>query len=454
MALTGRIRPLNPWLLACLAVCIAIGVLAGMNPEYGLIGALGLMFAVVTVMDLTLGFVLFTAAAFLDVLSSSGSFTGTKVIGVVLFASWAARAATRRVAPEVGSFARQNRMLVVALVALLGWCALSFAWAYSPSTALGGAERYLLNILLIPIAFAAIRERRHVGWVLAAYAAGAALSAVYGFVHPGAQGAGRLTGAVGDPNAQATVLAAGLPLLIGLAVVYRHSSWMKLVAVVGVVVMFIGLVTTLSREGLVALGAVLVAAVIFGGRWRGRAAAVLLIGIVATAGYYSVVAPLSARQRVTMASTSGRSSLWTVALRVFEAHPVLGVGQDNFILVESRYLNQPGAIQALFFITTPKVAHNTYLEALADLGVPGLLTLLGALVVSLATAVKATWIFERLGDRDMELMSRAVVLALVAVFVANFFVTDPYARYLWLLLALCPVLLRLARRGAEQVNAS
>ena len=41
-------------------------MLAGINPEYGLIGALGLMFAVITIMDLTLGFVLFTVASFLD----------------------------------------------------------------------------------------------------------------------------------------------------------------------------------------------------------------------------------------------------------------------------------------------------------------------------------------------------------------------------------------------------
>ena len=60
MAFAGRIGPLNRWLLACLAVCVGIGVLAGINPEYGLVGALGVMLAVITIMDLTLGFVLFT----------------------------------------------------------------------------------------------------------------------------------------------------------------------------------------------------------------------------------------------------------------------------------------------------------------------------------------------------------------------------------------------------------
>jgi O-antigen ligase len=239
-------------------------------------------------------------------------------------------------------------------------------------------------------------------------------------------------------------------LLIGVAAAHRHSARIKAMAALGVVVMFIGLVTTLSREGLLALAAALVAAVIFGGHWRRRAATVLIIGVAATVGYYFVVAPLAARQRVTMADTSGRSSIWTVAWRIVKAHPVLGVGNDNFILVEGHYVNQPGAIQATFIIGVPRVAHNTYLEALADLGIPGLLTMIAVLALALAAAVRATWTFERLGDRQMELAARAIVLGLVAVLVSNFFVSDQYARYLWLLLALCPVLLRLARDAEAQ----
>ena len=216
MAFAGRISPLNRWLLACLGVCVAIGVLAGINPEYGLVGALGVMLAVITIMDLTLGFVLFTIASFLDLTSSTGSFSGIKVVGLVLFVSWLARIGTRR-STEIRSFAAENPMLAASLVAMLGWAALSFAWAFSPSTALGGAGRYALDMMLLPIGYAAMRERRHVVWVLTAYVAGAALSAVYGFATSSAAGfSGRLAGSIGDPNAEATVLAASIPLLIGL----------------------------------------------------------------------------------------------------------------------------------------------------------------------------------------------------------------------------------------------
>jgi O-antigen ligase len=450
MALAQRFGPLSPWLIGCLgAACIGIGLLAGVNPEYGVLGALGLMFAVAAIMDLTLGFVLFTVASFLDVLSTSGSFSGTKVIGLVLFVSWLARIGTRR-SGELSAFAAENPGLTFALLAMLGWAGLSFAWATSPSAALGGAGRYALDMMLIPIAFSAITKREHAVWVITAFVVGAVVSGAYGFIHPTAltsADAGRLTGLNGDANGEATVLAAAIPLVIGLFGVIQDSARRKLAALVGLVVLFASLVDTLSREGLVSLGAVMVVAVIFGGRWRRKAAVLLVLGVTATVGYYFVLAPATSRQRVTMTDTSGRSSLWKVAFRVIAAHPVLGVGNDNFILVENRYINQPGAIQALFVVTTPKLTHNTFLEAFADLGIPGLLTLLAVLGFSIGAAVRAAWIFERLGDAQMELMSRAVVLALVAVLASDCFVASGYAKFLWIPLALCPALLRLARRA-------
>lgn len=455
MELYGRIRPLNTWLLACFPVCVAIGVLAGVNPKYGLLAALGLVFAVVTFMDITLGFVLFTAASFLDLASSSGSFTETKVIGLVLFVSWLARVATQREA-GLGAFVSENPMLAASLVAMLSWATLSFAWADSASTAVSGAGRYALDMTLLPIAFSAIRKREHAVWVVAAFVVGAVISGAYGLVSSApstGMDAGRLTGTLGESNAEGTVLAAAIPLLIGLAVVTRNSTRLRLVGFVGVLLLFAGLVDTLSREGLVSLGAVMVAAVVFGGRWRRQATVLLVVGVVATVGYYAAIAPATARQRVTMTDTSGRSTLWTVAWRVIKTHPVLGVGNDNFILVEHQYINQPGAVQALYVVTTPKQAHNTFLEAAADLGIPGLLTLVAVLWFALLAVVRAARIFERLGDVQMELISRAVFLAVIAILASDFFVSGGYAKYQWLPLALCPALLGLARRAAARRTA-
>jgi O-antigen ligase len=443
-----------PWITAAAAAaCLIVGVLTGIKPEYGILAALGLVFCGIVLVDLTTGYVLFTALSFLDMLSASGSFSGTKVIGIVVAGSWLARIATDR-SGSLRSFVADNRALSAAMVGLLAWSAVSFAWAAFPNTALGGAGRYALEMLLIPMGYAAMRERRHLVWVMVAFVFGAAFSAFYGFLNPAAAGsaaAGRLTGSLGDANAEATVIAAALPMVIGLVALGWQSARVRLVGLLAVVVLFAGLFNTVSREGLVALGAVLVAAVVFGGRWRGRAAAILLVGVAVTACYFFVLAPLAARQRVTSGDTSGRSSIWTVALRVVKAHPLLGVGTDNFILVESRYIGRPGLVNANFLIVEPKVAHNTYLESLVDLGIPGLLLTISIFVCCLAAAVRAAWIYERLGETGMELLARSVVLALVALLTADFFVSNQYAKFQWILLAFGPVLLRLAHQAMPRV---
>jgi O-antigen ligase len=450
MALGRRTERLDVvWALIVGAACLLAGVLAGVKPAYGLLAAVGVAFTVVVLMDVTFGFVMFTGLSFLDVLSGNSSFSATKLIGLILFVSWAARLAIHR-GEDLSRFISQHPAVTASLVAMLGWCALSFAWASSPATALTGATRYALAMMLIPIGFAAMRERKHIVWVLSAFVIGAAVSSLYGFIHPTAATsgfAGRATGLNGDANAEATVLAAALPLLIALMAMYRDSARVRIAGAVGVFILFAGLVDTLSREGLLSLAGVLVGAVFFGGRWRRQAAALLMVGVVATAGYFLVIAPLSARQRVTSGDTSGRSTIWTIAFRVFDDHPVLGVGTDNFILVEHNYLNRTGSIpNAYFVVTAPKVTHDMFLEALVDLGVPGLLTMLAVLGTLIAAVARAARIFERIGDAPLELISRAVLLALIAVLVSDVFVSGEYGKYMWLLLAACPALLTLARR--------
>jgi len=104
-------------------------------------------------------------------------------------------------------------------------------------------------------------------------------------------------------------------------------------------------------------------------------------------------------------------------------------------------------------VQSPLVTHNSYLEALTDLGIPGLLTLLAVLGWALAAAVRATRLFEQAGDEQMELLSRGVVLALIAILASDFFVANAQAKYLWLLIALCPALLRLGHRELEAADS-
>jgi hypothetical protein len=55
-----------------------------------------------------------------------------------------------------------------------------------------------------------------------------------------------------------------------------------------------------------------------------------------------------------------------------------------------------------------------------------------------------------MGDTEMEVVARTTVLAVIAVFTSQMFVSSGYAKYLWLLLAVCPVLLSLAHKSLER----
>ena len=62
--------------------------------------------------------------------------------------------------------------------------------------------------------------------------------------------------------------------------------------------------------------------------------------------------------------TSGRSHFWSVALKVFIDHPLLGVGFDAFGVAFPKYDSWSGAFRI-------EQAHNDYLQSLTDAGIAG-----------------------------------------------------------------------------------
>jgi putative inorganic carbon (hco3(-)) transporter len=443
------------WVALLLVLSAAVGLAAGIKPSLGVALAIGTAFSLVTISDVTAGLVLFTILSFIDVLSSSGgSASFIKVAGLLLFGSWYAQrlVGTARTRAAV---ARIPSNLVVSVVALALWSAVSATWAESSGVALTSTATFLLDMLLLPIVMVAVRRREHLHWVLGAFLIGAIVSTAYGFISPSATGSvqGRLAGGIGDANEQAAVLVAAIPIALALGNTMRRPG-LRLLCWGGGVFCLLGVFTTLSRGGLIALGCVMVAAVVFGGRWRGKAAVLLAATALGTVTYYVAVAPLAARQRVENSGTSGRSDIWHVGWRMVEAHPFIGSGSGNFQQAAIHYVQGIGTLtEANLIVDVPHVAHNVYLELLADLGIPGLLAFLGVLGAAMLAAARAARAFEREGDREMELIARGIVLALVAFMSADVFLSGEFSKQLWLTIALCPAVLGLSRARGSAVDA-
>jgi O-antigen ligase len=446
--LERRGAPAAGWLLGLLGLCAAVGLAAGVSPKYGLLAPIGLAFVIVVFADLVLGIAMFAALSFLDVLTIGGAaLSFDKVAGLLLFVSWGLRQATapREISRDI---VRRHPALFVALLGFVAWSLISVLWATRQGVSIEEAYRDALEMLLIPIVYTAVRSRRDLQKILFGYLIGAGFSAVYGLAHPPAassQAAGRVVGALGEANSQATVLVAGIALAAGLAITARYRPKVRVLIVVAGALSLAGLVTTLSRAGLIAFGVVLVAGVFIGGRWRKPAAVLMIAGLIATPVYFLAFAPANALDRVTNSQTSGRNDIWKVAVRMFEAHPLLGVGAGNFQYVSANYLQHPGLITAGdYFLVSPKVAQSIYLEQLASLGLPGFLLMVAFFVAGIGIMLRAAHIFERLGDVELELTARAAILALIAFLAADVFASELISKQLWLVFALGPALLKLA----------
>jgi O-antigen ligase len=205
----------------------------------------------------------------------------------------------------------------------------------------------------------------------------------------------------------------------------------------------LALLHTDSQGGLVALVAAAGAAVVFGGPIRVPVAYAVAICGVLVLGYYALKPPSPGQ------FTEGRASrldLWNVALHVANDHPVLGVGAGNFPVVEPAYtLNNIDLVRA-DLITSGYVAHNTYLNVLADYGSVGLLLLLAVATGSIFAGLGAARRFGRQGDREMELLARGNIVAVLGMLCAYFFQSGQFEKQLWLMLGCCAALDAVARR--------
>lgn len=444
--------------LALLAV--PLGALAGYDPKLAIVAALAAGFVLLAFSDLAAGLAVFSFIAFIEVIPLPGAVVSlSKLAGLLLAVSWFAAVTTRRSARI--DFFSAHPIASIALAGFVAWALLSTVWSTGTGEALSSTGRYGLNVLLFVIAFTAVRTPRQLGWVLLAFVLGVALAAVTGIVTPtGEEESGRLGGGALDPNELAAVLVSGVALCAAVFALYRESPLIRVTSVIVGGFALAAVWLTASRGGLVALAVALVAAIVLAGRWR----AVMLVAAAALAAltfvYFAAFAPDDVRDRV--ASTTegqerikeGRTTIWQVAWRAFEDNPVNGVGAGNFPVVSKEYVLEPGVLARSDEIVSdnPKVAHNAYLEVATELGVIGLALFACVIGFSLYCAGAAARAFGRAGDGRMQAVCVCLLIAVIGVLAADFFVSDQYSKQLWLLLGLGPAVLQMARSGLPRVS--
>ncbi len=437
-----------------------MGLLAGYEPPLAITASLAVAFALLAFTDLAAGVALYVFASFFA-LHSFGMHD--MLARAVLGLAWIALLATQS-RGELNFF-KGHPWLTAAFGLFVGWAALSMAWAESPAKAFESVQWYFLNVIYFLIVFTAVRSRDDLAKILFGFVLGAVAVAAVGLVSPTAtdQGAAgeRLGTELLDPNILAAVLVSATALSFGLFALNR-SPGMRLLPLGTALFAFAGILLTGSRGGLVALLVVIVVGILLSGRLRPLVTAVSLVAVCATYLFFAGFASEQLRDRLTQPTTGeeriqeGRTTIWQVAWRAFEDKPVAGLGAGNFRVSSRHYLQDPGALPRTDEILrdNPQVVHNAHLEVLTELGVVGSALFVFILLSCVASAIVAARRFERIGDRQMQLVSLSVGLGLLGVIVANFFFSDEYGKWLWVLMALGPAVLNLATRSEASGSPS
>ena len=381
----------------------------------------------------------------------------SKVLGLLLVASWLTVLTTRRDAIVLP--AGLPRTVLIALAGLFGWVALSATWAENPNVSIDAFSRYLLNGVLFVIVLTAVSTRQSMQRTLGAFIVGAFVAACYGIAAPSQFETqyGRLESAALDPNELSAVLVPAVALCTFIAVGMRHRPAVRLSAAFVGLICASTIVLTVSRGGLIAFAFAIVLAIVLAGRWRWRIGALAVTGVVAVAIYFTGFAGPEAIEHLE-STTQGsqrvqesRTTIWQVAWRMSEQNLLLGVGAGNFPVSSIHYVLEPGATRRTdLIVDNPLVVHNTYLETLTELGVVGASLFLGLIALCLAALAKAVRAFKRLGDIEMEVLARGLAVALGGILVADFFISEQFSKALWLLLALAPAMLVIARRAERE----
>jgi putative inorganic carbon (hco3(-)) transporter len=447
--------PVRFWQIAIVAAAVPLGVAAAFRPTLAVAALLALAFLPLLLTRPIVGLSVVLLMSFLERFSAiTGVVSLTKMIGALLVLSWFAVVATTPAGERAraGLVARQP-LLAAALVLLAAWGSISLAWAEQPAEAQNSVLRFALNFLLFPIALVAIRRQRDVAWLFGVFIAGALLTVALGFlVAPTGNpaDAARLEGAVGNPNQLGSYLVVAMVL----SAAFINQRWpptARAAALAAATIAAVGLFLTLSRGALLGLAAALLVAPFVVGRGRRAAALVLVVLTVAgTATWYAAIAPADSVDRIThpeRGGGSGREDLWRVGWRMISDRPLVGVGAGNFGVSSIHYLLRPGSTQRdKYIVVRHTVAHNIYLTVLAELGIVGLTLFVLILLICLRCALLAAREFAARRDPTMELLARALLIALVGLLVADFFSSALYSKQLWFLLAATPALLALARR--------
>ena len=132
-------------------------------------------------------------------------------------------------------------------------------------------------------------------------------------------------------------------------------------------------------------------------------------------------------------STEHRLKLIKIGWELFEENVGFGIGPGNYILQSADFFENPDK---------RRIAHNTYIEVLAELGLAGFLSFLGLCYCSIRQFQRGIKGLKLQGQQisEFEIFTNALLIGFIGYLIGAIFLSVEYEKILWLCFSLAAVI--------------
>ncbi|MCI0551212.1 MAG: O-antigen ligase family protein [Anaerolineae bacterium] len=267
----------------------------------------------------------------------------------------------------------------------------------------------------------------------------------------------RLTGPYGNPNGYAQVLVLLVPLALD-RLWHEKNFRLRLLAGYALAVCALTIFFTYSRNGFLTLVFTLGFLVVMRRPRIMPLALSVAMGIILfqflPASYTQRITTLfqfssSSGSQVSDASFQGRISENVAAWRMFQDHPIFGVGLDNFQVNYQIYSRKIG----LDSRRDPRAPASFYLELLSEQGLVGFSVFMAFMAVVFRSLWRAHNLFQFLGMKTEEYMSLAFMSGLAGYMVFYISKNSAYPNVFWILLGIAFSIAQVAENSVHSLRS-
>ncbi len=305
----------------------------------------------------------------------------------------------------------------------------------------GGAYSHVFSIVtLFFTVLVLVDARQKLNWSLLVAIGACGYVSLYAIRQQQAYGAGtRPGGMFGDANEYALVVGMWLPLAF-LWAFSKRPKWERIFCFGCFGLVLLGTTFAASRGGFLGLVASFTYLIWHSGhRVRNLA---LVGGLLVPLLLLTPSSPLRRLQDPGYGdklAEQARLITWKAGLRMVRAHPLAGVGLENFKAVVVQY-EDPNAIVI-------SLCHNTYIEIAAELGPLALVPFLGILVAAFLSLMRVRRRFAASRLAHEAMVCLGMEAGILAFAVSAFFVSAWWEKLVWLNIFLTMCVVALSRRA-------